>query len=171
MRDKLPAEPLAQSALAWVEVPSSSDPVVRWLLRTAVSDEAVVVAETLEIPGPPGALALVIPEASPIVTRRDGDDAIDGFVLEYPPVAGAGPPRAIGLVLPMAGAGVGGVQFQGLLGPASGPDCARKELFDAAIDPLRPFDGRRTYLIPTGLLFELCKTATGFEIRPVASSS
>jgi hypothetical protein len=170
----LPGLP-AQSSFAWVKLAGDDEPTVLWLMPVAVVDGEAQVTKRVIFLGPPGSLGLVVHEGTPVCSMpADGTD-LDGFALRYPPVPASGgqpaaeAPYGIGMSVPMRGNGAGAFQFQGLRAASGTSDgCALQVLFDVHMDPLRPFDGHRTYNVPTGQVFELCGDAQqGFSIRPV----
>lgn len=165
MRDTLPA-PTA-SAFAWVVTgPPAS---VLTLLKTRLSPNQTgapcVDGDTQLKLALPGQESVGFGGGSPILASYSGG-LIDGFVVAYPPLAGAHPPAASGVSLPMAGDFVGCVQFAGLKGAAAGAGGvgAVKALVGVSIDPLNPLDTTRNKVTFTGASFILTQDTNGYHI-------
>ncbi len=122
----------------------------------------------------PGIPALGIAASTPVATAVDATSSIQAFSPSYPPQPPQGgrpasrPSWAPGLLIPMTGDGVGCLQFQALMSEPPRPaNPSSKQVFAVSIDPVRPFDDRRTYLKPTAIILDLGQQADGtFYLSP-----
>lgn len=173
VKAKLPQEPPQASSFAWVD--TSSNVQIPYLLRIGRDPQfAPWVAEDFAVLGPTGYLGLGIVFTTPIAPVKAGG-FVQGFTLQYPaqpafegqPASQA--PSGAGSSLPMTGSGVGCFRFQGLYSTSPGGDgnSVEKGLFDVSVDPLRLFDGSRSYMTPTGLRYRITKETAGFSIAPI----
>jgi hypothetical protein len=161
MRGSLPA-PTA-SAFAWVV---TGPPVsVLTLLKTRLSQSGApcVDGDTQLNLSLPGQESVGFGDGSPILASYSGG-LIDGFVVTYPPLAGAHPPTASGVSLPMTGDFVGCVRFAGLKGAGGGAGGVVKALFNVSIDPLNQLDTTRNEETFTGASYILTRDANGYHI-------
>lgn len=100
---------------------------------------------------PPGFMGVGVANKSPVFAQRE-DGCIRSFTIGYPPIQGAEPPRGPGLTVPLAGDGVGCLQFLGLVPAetAQGASSNTLALVRVSMDPLHPLDTSRNYVAFTG---------------------
>lgn len=117
---------------------------------------------------PAGFRVLGFGKGTRVLPSFDGEGGTDGFVITYPDLAAAPPQTRLGISLPMAGAAVGCLCFTGLINAAAAgePDSVLKTVVQAQIDPLRPFDARRTFEVLTGRDYLLSRSGTGYHLSP-----
>jgi hypothetical protein len=142
LRDLLPAPD--DNGFVWA---ANSPTQVQTLLSIApnVEDVPCVDGDT-ELATLPGRPRVGFSDRSPVIAEyREG--CLVSFGITYPPMAGAEPPRGLGVTLPMTGNYVGCVTFSGLVDKlgATPPDSttAVKTRVLVSIDPLHPLDTTR----------------------------
>ncbi len=174
LRDALPPDPEA-TGFTWVKYDPSkpvTDPQflqVQFKLALKLTTAmAPVVSDSVTVPLPPGMQSLGFAADAPVFSSTDADQEIDGFLVTYPPIPNAQRPDGVGIALPMTGAGVGCLRFEGLVNSAShsDPSSVKKVLVNVQIDPLRPFDSTRTFQIFTGRAYLLSHDQDGYHIAP-----
>jgi hypothetical protein len=166
VRDLLPATTLA--GFSWVVyTPKTEDVKVgtRVGLELDSGNRPVVDADT-SITLPPGMTTLGVGKGAPVTASTTGG-FVDAFVVGYPPQWGAQSYRGGGLNLPMTGNFVGCLQFRGLVNAAEGTGgpSALKSLATVQIDPLRPFDPKRTFQTFTGVDYLLVAEGNGYRLE------
>jgi hypothetical protein len=122
-----------------------------------------------------------VAESSPVEAVAGSDGALAALSIAYPPQPAHDgrpaslPPSGVGISLALRDAGAGCLRFRALLDdPGSAParTVARKRLAEGSVDPLRPFDPRRTYLRLTGVLFDLTREEDGsFSLAPARGTA
>jgi hypothetical protein len=122
---------------------------------------------------PPRMQTLGFGAGAPVIGVSAPDAKANGFVITYPPLGGAEPPRGGGVLLPITGNAVGCVCFSALVELIDGkrprdpdPDESWKSLVTVQIDPLHPFDRTRTFEALTGRDYLLRRTLDGFQLLP-----
>ncbi len=180
LRAALPKPARAATSLAWVAFAAnwSVESVNPLLLGDAGAGMRTAIGD-FTAPGVVSLFPSVTVLAGTLVTPvADAEGAMGGAAILYPPLAAfdgqpaSQRPSGAGIAVPLAGAGVGCLQFQGLMDSQTRPSKAKavaKDLFEASLDPLAPFDISRTYLKFTGQSFLLSrvKQASGpFDIQP-----
>lgn len=153
------------TAFAWAV--SAPTPTVQTLFKTRLNDsnKPCVDGDT-QLALLPGSKGVGFGDGSPILAA-DAGGFIGGFVITYPPGAGAQAPAPSGVSLPLTGACVGCVQFAGLtdsFDAQPGGASALKTLVNVSIDPHRPLDTKRTYETFTGANFILTQDGNSYFI-------
>ena len=174
LREALPPDPEA-TGFTWVKYNPSkpvTDPQfiqVQFTIALKLNEaEAPAVSENVTVPLPVGMQGLGFAADAPVFSSTDADNKIDGFLVTYPPLPNAQLPTGVGISLPMTGAAVGCLRFDGLVNSAgpTGPSSVKKALVNVQIDPLRPFDATRTFQIFTGRAYLLSQDQYGYHIAP-----
>jgi hypothetical protein len=187
--------PPVASSFAWVKYAAAKDAAIlpstvsvqtRLALTLDASNRPIIEADTL-LALPRGTLALGFAAGAPVIGSL-GPGGANGFVITYPPLTGADPPRGQGLLLPITGPAVGCVCLGGLVtfpgsarrsqlgirGPRPAPrggediDETFKALVRVQIDPLHPFDPARTFQTFTGRDFLLRRDSDGLHLIPAS---
>jgi hypothetical protein len=174
LREIWKAVPTA-SSFAWVnyasgkKVPSGVKVSTRLGLTLNASNRPSVEADT-RLALPRRMRTIGFGAGAPVIGVFGAADA-NGFVITYPPLGGAEPPRGGGLLLPITGTAVGCVCFSALTDLIGGKrprdpkiDEAWKSLVKVQIDPLHPFDRTRTFETLTGRDYLLRRTLDGFHL-------
>lgn len=165
------------TSVAWTTWDGRALGTVQALPIRAAADGPVT-AETATFPAMPGITKLGVLDSSPVGGVRDGDGSLQALSLAYPPQPAHDgrpaslPPSGPGVLLPLAGAdGAGCLRFRALVddGSRSAGAGARKRLAEVSLDPVRPFDPKRTWTRLTAVRFELARDASGaFTLTPLA---
>jgi hypothetical protein len=175
IRAALPSQLPSSSSFAWVQFQTnwSVDSINPLLLETSTGDVRLTTAD-FTTPASDPFPSIPIAAGTPVGVSLDGG-FIQGFVVLYPPLQPfdgqptSQPPLGMGINLPMTGAGVGCLRFQGLMNSTSRNrvNSIQKDQFDASLDPLDLFDASRTFLHFTGAAYILTKKNDGsFTIQP-----
>lgn len=162
----LPAAPTT-SAFAWATAGAS--PAVQTLVKTKLNNSAPCVDGNTELLLPPGLETIGFADNSPVLSIVTGS-FITGFVVTHPALTNP-QPNPQGLILPMTGAFVGCVQFQGLTSQFAEPpldESAVKNLVNVSIDPHNPLDVQRNYMRFTGAQYLLTQTGDSYSISPAS---
>jgi len=175
LRELLPPDPKA-SGFTWVKYNPAAKQgtdlqLIQILFTLALKlnqSEAPSVSENVTVPLPAGMQSLGFAAGAPAFASLDDASKIDGFVVTYPPLANTQTPNEIGIALPMTGGAVGCLTFVGLIDSAGNntPSSVLKTLVDVQVDPLRPFDGSRTFQMLTGRNYLLSQDQDGYHIAP-----
>jgi hypothetical protein len=187
-----PRDSLERLSKALAALPAASHTDVVWaawdgvalggleLLPLEATAGAAVTTRTVSFPALAGITKLGVAESSPVEAVTGSDGALAALSIAYPPQPAHDgrpaslPPSGPGLTLPLRGAGAGCLRFRALLdaaGKAAARNVARKRLAEGSVDPLRPFDPRRTYLRLTGVLFDLTRGDDGsFSLAPAGGA-
>ena len=147
------------SGIAW----AAADGTVACRLPTklGVDDRPVAAAETT-LPTPLGSLALSFPAEAPLRGSRQGGllTAIECGI----PAAAVGLPAASpAAAVQIGGEAAGCVFFEALVGDPPG-SAGAVSLMTISIDPLAPFDPKRSYRRFTGRTFGFARTADGWQL-------
>jgi hypothetical protein len=163
---------LESSSFAWVKVDKSANPSVLVRIATAPdADDAVIIRDNVTIPAPEPLSSIPLNAGAPVATLGM-DEGITSFVFQYPPIPpikgqpASGPPNQTGLTLPFTGTGRGCLRAQALYGGDLGNKQIVKNLFLISLDPLAPFDSKRTYTTITNESFRLIESDGVISIAP-----
>ena len=162
----LPPAPTA-SAFAWAT--SGAAPAVQTLVKTKLNNSQPCVDGNTELSLPPGLESVGFADNSPVLSIAT-DGFVTGFVVTHPALTSP-QPNPQGLILPMTGAFVGCVQFQGLTSRFAGApldESALKNLVNVSIDPHNPLDVLRNYMRFTGAQYVLTQSGDSYSISPAS---
>jgi hypothetical protein len=188
-----PRDSLERLSKALAALPAASHTDVVWavwdggalggleLLPLRATAGAAVTTRTVSFPALPGITKLGVAASSPVEAVAGNDGALASLSIAYPPEPAHDgrpaslPPSGVGIALALRDAGAGCLRFRALLddpGSTAARTVARKRLAEGSVDPLRPFDPRRTYLRLTGVLFDLAREDDGsFSIAPAGGAA
>ena len=163
------------TGFVWASVAAAGTPpvvTVQTCLATKLNgDNLPCVDGNTPLAGLPGGPKVGFSDRSP-VTASEEDGCITGFVITNPPMGTTPPPSGRGVSLPMAGTGIGCVQFSGLVdapGRAqAGVTQACKAAVSVSIDPLHPIDSKRNYMIYTGSEYVLAFDGSTYHLWPAS---
>jgi hypothetical protein len=147
------------TSFAWVRYAAGSLTLATTAALAAGGEGEPVLAQDVPIPLPPGVRGLTLLGGAPVFARGD----VEGFEFSYPPGPGLPPPTDGGAGVPLSGAGAGAFALRGLVD--AGQDPLRKTLLYVQVDPLRPFDGARTYQSFTGRDYLLIEAGGRYRLE------
>ena len=175
LRALLPSAAPTASSFVWVEYSPGGPPGtnVKILFTVPVSldaEERPRVAADVVVPLPPGVIAIVFGGGTLVLPSADAQGSLQALTFTYPSLPGAQPPTGAGVTVPLAGAGVGCLRFDGLISlpgdGGAGADNAVKALVNVQRDPLNPFDPTRNFTTLTGRSYVLSHDQSGYHLAP-----
>jgi hypothetical protein len=152
------------TSFAWVRYAGGSLTVLMTVALAQGGQGGPVLAQDVPIVLPPGVRGLTLLEGAPVFARGD----VEGFEFSYPPGSRLPPPTGRGAGVPLSGSGAGALGFRGLVdtgNPSHG--AVRKTLLLVQVDPLRPFDGARTFQVFTGRDYLLVGSGGRYRLEAV----
>jgi hypothetical protein len=167
LRRLLPADAPTATGFAWVSIAGGA-PALKDLAAVEAAEDGPRLRGEVPFALPPGVVRLTLAGGSRLAGTSSADGSLDGFIATYPPLAGAPPPQAPAIALPMTGGAVGALGFQGLMSaPGGGAAGVVKQLWNVQVDPLRPFDASRTYQAYTSRAYLLSVVDGVYRLTPL----
>lgn len=128
------------------------------------ASESPRIAADATLPVPVGMLALSFPKDAPLSkVDEDEDEVLQAIACGVPAGAAPGAPTGPGTLIQLTGAAAGCVTFEAFVGDPPGAG-ATVALMAVSIDPLRPFDPRRSYRRYTGASFGFAPHGDGWQL-------
>jgi hypothetical protein len=166
LRAALPAP--KTTGFVWAIFPGS--PLVQTLLKTRLDiDGKPCVDGDTPFNGRSGFPDLGFGDGALVIAARN-EGFIGAFAVAYPPALSPMPSLGSGVTLPMTGATVGCVQFQGLINAfgSARQTSAIKALVSVSMDPLHPLDRSRNFITYAGPEYQLTVEGNTAHLSAVA---